>query len=445
VPATPLGTPSSTPTSPTSTATPSPSSDRTPEITYFGVARADDLPQDPTAFDDAGRPIFARAQGQGMTLVVEARRGGRPLQMNAYDPEGGPRGVEFLVSRPLGDGSAAVCDAQPPLVGGVPGFDPPVFSDAPAVDDAIDDLGCRVSDSSGAPRARLEHNACTLIEPQADYGFVGQGSELQFCLPIAKAWGFPLGDTIVAVRVRDVAGLVSAPRELVVRVLTTEPFGCDDEQSLGERVFSLARPASRLLTSASGNDDVSRDPWLPGPLLLCAGPDLSGGVHPLNLREDAVLGLAVADGTTLCAKLTAAGSSGILDCDGGTAADVLAAQATGTSTRVAVDSGLGLDAGTGAAVLRAPIAFVQLPAGSSPNACATVQYPDAPFTAALTTATGTAQVLDADGAVLAEIQATGVNFDCSTWRQAGAATFVLPFPAIGTSAGDVAAALVLAE
>jgi len=429
-----------TPTA-TSMASPSPASG-VPEITYFGVVRADDLPQQPAGVDTAGRPIFMRVQGQGMTLVLEAQRGNRALEFNAYDPEGGPRGVEFLVSRPLGDGSAVVCDTQPPLIGGVPGFDPPVFSDAPAVEAAIDDLGCRVSDGAGAPRGRIAHTACTL-DATSEYGFVEPSSEIQYCLPIAKAWGFPLGDTIVAARVRDVAGQTSAPRELVVRVLSSEPFGCDDPQSLGERAFAVARPASKLLTSLTGSDDVSRDPWLPGPLRICAGPDQSGGVRALALREDAVLGLGAADGSTLCVKLAAAGSGGILDCDGGTAADILAAQTVGSATTV--DSGLGLDAGTGAAVLRAPVAFVQLPAGTPPSACTAAAYPDAAFTAALTTATGAAQVLDARGTVLAEVQASGVNFDCATWRQGGGASFVLPFPAIGTSSGDVAAALVLTE
>jgi hypothetical protein len=408
-----------------------------------GVARADDLPQQPSGVDAAGRPVFVRPQGQGMRLVVEARRGDRPLEMTAYEPDGSRRGVEILVSRPLGDGSPAVCDAQAPLFGGVPGIDPPIFSDAPAVDDAIDDLVCRVSDGTGAPRGRVMTNACTLIDPTAEYGFVEAESELQFCLPIAKAWGFPLGDTIVAARVRDVAGLASPPREIVVRVQGIEPFSCDDEQSLGERVFTVARPGSTLVTSLSGGDDVSRDPWL-GSLDICAGPDLSGGVHPLALRADAVLRLGISDGRTLCVRLTASGSSGILDCDGGTAADVVT-QIAGSDSRITVDTGLGVDAGTGAAVLRVPLAVALLPADVPPGTCDVATQSASTFTAALTTATGIAQILDVDGAVLGEVQASGVNFDCSAWRAPGAAKLVLPFPALATTSGNVAAALVLAE
>jgi hypothetical protein len=438
---TPSGTPTASPpatVAPTSTATPQP-----PEISYFGVARADDLPLDPIAVDAAGRPVFARVQGQGMTVVLEAKRGGRPLDPLAFDPTGGPLGVEFLVSRPLGDGSVAVCDIQPPDIGGVPGTDPPVFSDAPAVLNAISDLGCRVNDGTGAPRGRAETDACTRVEPTSEYGFVDASSDLQYCLPIAQPWSFPMGDTIVAARVRDTAGLISAVSEIVVRVQSAAPFQCDSDSDLGERVFTVTRPGSRLLTSLSGGGDASVDPWLPGPLRICAGPDLGGGVHPLNLRADAVLGFGAADGSTICAKLTALGSTGSLACSAGTPADVLASQDAEGLGRVTVETGLGLDAGTGAAVIRAPIAIVQLPPGASPDACTTMQYPDASFTAALTTATGTAQVLDRSGAVVAAVSVTGVNFDCPTWRDSGPGTLVLPFPAVNTSAGAVAEALVL--
>jgi hypothetical protein len=449
----PTSLPSVTPTktlcacTPTRTLTASPTATDAhgPEVTYFGVARADDLPLDPTLFDADGRAVFVRMQGQGIILVLEGRRGGRPLAVNAYDPNGDLRGVEFLVSRPLGNGSPAVCDAQAPMIGGVPGTNPPVFSDSPAVNDAIDDLGCRVNDGTGAPRGRVDINACTRTEPSSEYGFVNARSELQFCLPIARAWNFPVGDTIVAARVRDVTGAVSPPREIVIRVTPNPPFECDDAQSLGERAFVVTRPDSMLLSSLSGTDDVSTDPWLPGSLRICAGADLGDGLHPLGLREDAVLGLTLTDGTTLCVKLDARGSSGILDCDGDTASDVLAARGAGGATRVVVDTGLGLDAGTGAAVIRAPISLVQLPAGTPPSTCTTTSYPAAQFVAALTTATGVGQILDLDGGVLAEIRATGANFDCSTWRNGGGGKLIVPVPAIGTSAGDVAIALVLAE
>ena len=434
----PTGTAPATPTvtasSPTASASPTPSATPgPPEISYFGVARADDLALEPASFDAAGRPVFTRIQGQGMTIVLEARRGSRPLGETAYDPSGGARGVEFLVARPLGDGSPVVCDVSPPMAGGVPGIDPPVFSDQPEVERAIDDLGCRVNDGTGAPLARVGPNACTRMDPSFEYGFVDATSERQYCLPIARAWNFALGDTIVAARVRDVTGAVSAVREIVVRVQRELPFTCDE--GLGERAFTVRRPPSRLVTSAT-SADASADPWLGGVLRICAGRAVGDGAYQLSLREDAEIGLALADGGTLCARISARGSSGNLDCDGGSAADVRAAQDADGATRIAVDSGLGLDAGTGAATLRAPIAFVQLPVGSTPGDCQAAVYPPS-FNGALTTATGTAQVLARDGEAVAEASATGVSFDCSAWRDGGAGTLVLPFPIADTPAGAV--------
>jgi hypothetical protein len=425
-------TPSATPTE-----TPAP-----PQITFFGVVRADDLPLEPDELDAAGRPVFDRRQGQAMSLVLEAQRGARPLELNAYDPSGGPRGVEFLVSRALGDGSAAVCDTMPPMAGGVPGFDPPVFSDAVAVQQAIDDLGCRVNDGTGAPAARLGQSACTRLEPTFEYGFVDPSSHLQYCLPIARAWSFAVGDTIVAARVRDVAGAFSSTREIVIRVEPEQPFVCD--QGLGERAFVIRRPQSRLVLSDASAADGSVDPWRAATMRICAGRTVGNGIYPLSVREDVVLGVALSGGGVLCAKISARGSGGTIDCDGGTPGDARAVQDVDALTRIAVDSGLGVDAGTGGAVIRAPVAVVQLPAGATVDDCDSAAYPQ-PFNAALTTAAGTAQVLDLDGTVRAEATAAGAPFDCAAWSSGGAGALAMPFPLVNSPSGDRAAVLVLAE
>lgn len=431
--------PTATATVPPATATP-----ELPEITYFGMARADDAVLTLPLSDDAGRPIFVPVHGQGITIVLEARHGVRPLGRTAYDPSGGLRGVDFLVSRALGDGSPVVCDDVLPDIGGVPGIDPPVFSDDPTVVDAIDDLGCRVNDGTGAPIARGLQSACTRSKPSDEYAFVDPASELQYCLPIAEAWSFAVGDTIVAARVRDVSGVLSATREIVVRVPPEQPFTC--ETGLGERDFTVRRASSSLLTSAIGPGDASTDPWAVATLRICAGGDIGDGLHPLTIREDAVLGLALADGGVLCAKISARGSNGSLDCDGGTPAGVLATQDPAGLRRVTVDTGLGLDAGTGAATIFAPIAVLQLPAGSTPDACQTADYPSG-FSGALTTAAGTAQVIELDGTVVAEASGTGASFDCSNWKAGGVGALVMPFPLVNppSGEGDLAAVLELRE
>ena len=214
------GTVTGTPTnSPTPTVTPFP-----PRITHLGVARADNVPETPAPeVDLEGRLIYERRQGHGIWIIVEAERGTLPIEPQAYDPAGGLPGLQLLVSNPLGDGSAAVCDFDrfdPDSTHGVPGTNPPVFSDAPAVVAAINDLGCRVDDGGGAPFARAKSaDACTKSDVAPfGYGFVDPFSDVQFCLFIDSAWPFPEGDTIVAARVSDGVGTPSTPREIVIHV-----------------------------------------------------------------------------------------------------------------------------------------------------------------------------------------------------------------------------------
>ncbi len=416
---------------PTITATPVP-----PELLMFGVVRADDLLQEPDGFDSEGRPIFVRAQGQGMSLVVEARRGGARLLTQAYDPDGAPAGVEFVVSRPLGDGSTAVCDLDETRIGGVPGVPPPFFTGSAAERDAIADLGCRVNDGTGQPVGRTATAACTR-DAGAIFGFTDARAELQYCLPIARAWGFPSGDTIVAARVRDIGGTVSAVREIVIRVEGSD-FACDG--GLGERVFTPNRPGSVLLIN-SEEGDVSTGGWQVDPLRLCAGAEISDGVHPLTLREDVQFRFATVDGGVLCGTIRARGANGLLDCDGGLPLDVRAVMTAG-DPRIVVDSGIGAPAGTGAASLNATIRLRTLPVGASPVDCIGAGG-GVEFLGALTTATGTAEVHDTDGEIEATLSVTGIPFDCGRWRIANdPAAFVLPIPAIGTPAGTVAAAIV---
>jgi hypothetical protein len=361
------------------------------------VARASDEPQMPDLYDDEGRPVFVRLFGSGMTLIVEARRGNRgpAVGRSAYDEEGGAPDMQMLVSRALGNGSPAVCDYN-----------------------------------------RLE--SCTGVN--GIFGPVNPESEVQYCLPIASKWAFPVGDTIVAVRVRDERDALSEPMEIVIRVLQSEDASC---VGLGERSITLARPASQFFSSAAGEDDASLDPWLEGPIRICAGPDIGGGIHPLSLRADAVFGFQVLDGSALCVKLAAFGSEGSLDCNGGTPADVLVTQDLPDGP--VLQSGLGVDAGTGAATLSLPVAIVALPAGSSAAECTTTSFGGA-FRTVLTTATASAVVTNTSQGGDASIEATGTNFDCEAWTTTdGPGTFVFAFPATQTVVGVTATAIVLAD
>jgi hypothetical protein len=126
--------------------------------------------------------------------------------------------LQVEVSRKLGDGSFAVCDDGDPTFGGVPAVNPFDFSAAEAP--AINDLACRFKDGQGQPVARNKDYPCTRFPPELEYHFVDPTTTVQFCGVIDEPFSFQTGDTIVAARVRDIAGNVSAVAQLVIRVAT---------------------------------------------------------------------------------------------------------------------------------------------------------------------------------------------------------------------------------
>lgn len=194
-----------------------------PDIVHLGIASGDDAPQEPSGVDDQGRPIYTWPVGQGFTLIVEARPGSTraAVGFQAASPnEEMLPDLQMIVSRPLGDGNATVCDADLPTPGGVPAVVPLEFGPAPEVVHAINDLGCRSEDGYGLPMGRRSSNPCTRIPPANDAAFVRSrgATQAQFCVPIARAWAFPEGDTVVAVRVRDIQGTTGAVREMVIRI-----------------------------------------------------------------------------------------------------------------------------------------------------------------------------------------------------------------------------------
>lgn len=123
--------------------------------------------------------------------------------------------LQMIVSRPLGDGSVAVCDEMPEARGGVPAT--AAFAPDQTTANAINDLGCRFKDAAGEPGGVGPADACTRL-PDGTDAFWGEGSTVQFCSLIDRPFGFPPGDTLVRVRLRDAAGNLSAVASLVVRV-----------------------------------------------------------------------------------------------------------------------------------------------------------------------------------------------------------------------------------
>lgn len=187
------------------------------------MTRADDTLVASTGTLPDGTQIFERSAGHGFSLVLEGRPGGTgaavgnsAFNWNPNDPTVLPD-LQMEVSRPLGDGSTAVCDDSGSMLGGVPAINPPDFSPIQSVADAINDLACRFTNETGSPGGRNGSNACTLFA-DGTFHFEDATSTIQFCGQIDAPVSFPVGDTLVTARIRDVAGHLSAPASILIRV-----------------------------------------------------------------------------------------------------------------------------------------------------------------------------------------------------------------------------------
>lgn len=232
---TPTRTPTARPGSPTATPSRSPTRSRTPTpsptvtatatqalgpaVSFLGLTRSDDTLIAPSGIAD-GLPIFVHPTGTGFSIVVEGTFGssGAPLGISAFQSDGSSfPDLQVQVSRPLGNGSRAVCDESAPNAGGVPAVNPPSFEPTQTNIDAVNDLGCRFVDGNGLPVGRKDTEACVQFQT-GEHGFVGADSRIQFCGLMTSVLQFPPGDTLVTVRLRDMAGNVGPIAQMVVRV-----------------------------------------------------------------------------------------------------------------------------------------------------------------------------------------------------------------------------------
>ncbi|HVO27896.1 MAG TPA: dockerin type I repeat-containing protein [Candidatus Margulisiibacteriota bacterium] len=204
----------------TRTATLTPVGPSGPVITFFGVTRADDTLVAPSGTTPDGVRIYQRSGGTGFSLVVEGAPGpsGSPVGRSAFAGSATSfPDLQVEVSRPLGNGSKAVCDRSGSMAGGVPAVDPPSFDETPAVVAAVNDLSCRFLNGSDMPVARSRDEACIMF-PNGELGFAKQPSTLQFCGFITRFMEFPSGETLVTARLRDQAGNAGAPAQIVISV-----------------------------------------------------------------------------------------------------------------------------------------------------------------------------------------------------------------------------------
>jgi len=187
-----------------------------PTITFFGAARADGTRVEPQSVDKSGVPTYLSTAGSGFMLVVEAKPGESELEVSrsvfAYvenDPTVRPD-LEIESTRDLGNGSRDVCDRRRPSIGGIPGINPPSFAETAKVSDAINDFSCRFE-------TFIESESSCTLAPNGDYAFLSPDSTTQFCMIVAKAYGFPVGDTLLSVRLRDADGNPGPIKQMRIR------------------------------------------------------------------------------------------------------------------------------------------------------------------------------------------------------------------------------------
>lgn len=207
----------------TSSATPTPTTPPPtigPTVTYFGVAEANGVAATPIGFTSDQVPIFRRTVPQGFLIVVEGKPGPSnrlvgisTFNWNPMDANALPD-LQIVSSRPLGDGSAEVCDFMSATIGGVPAVDPPRFFGTQQIADRVNDLACRFEGR------RSVTEACTVQQGSGDPRFLGSGSTVQFCTSpgVGAEIAFPPGDTRLTVRLRDVGGYPGNPASIVIRV-----------------------------------------------------------------------------------------------------------------------------------------------------------------------------------------------------------------------------------
>lgn len=184
-----------------------------PIVSFIGAARADGSPAEAESVDKHGVATYLSSVGSGFMLVIEGKPGLSGLDpgrsVYSYEPDDPSKRPDLQVesSRDLGDGSPAVCDRRRPNLGGIPGIHPANFGDSKRVSDALNDFGCRFE-------TFVESDSSCTVAATGDYAFRNKETTTQFCMIVARAWAFPVGDTVLTVRLRDTEGNLGPPKQL---------------------------------------------------------------------------------------------------------------------------------------------------------------------------------------------------------------------------------------
>jgi hypothetical protein len=206
---------------------------------------------------------------------------------------------------------------------------------------------------------------------------------------------------------------------------------------------------SGLFTTGLSGANASNGPddgFAPGPMHLELGAPDANGVAQLRLTQDVDIPIGIVDGTCLCFKLLAAGGTGSVDCNGGTAYDTQAVRPAGsTSFAWTATSGLGSPSGPGDGDLLVMGLFERVMMSCAAADCPHHTYTDPPNLFAFTTTTATS-VQQTTGAPLTLAITGGQPFDCAHFGTANSGGILAaPAPTTIDPIGDVSNVFRLGE
>jgi hypothetical protein len=174
-------------------------------------------------FDGQGRRIFETKNGQ-VIIVVEGKAGVSGFPPGSSLVPGGPDNrpdIQIQSTLPLGEPDPqvpSVCPPGPSSVDmGVPGIDPPNFSEDPTVTAAINDFACRFDPFVGLAAP------CTILDASRDPKVVNPSASVQFCNFVAANAPLKPGEAILTVKLRDSQKNTGPTAQIVVRVATPTP------------------------------------------------------------------------------------------------------------------------------------------------------------------------------------------------------------------------------
>jgi hypothetical protein len=168
----------------------------------------------------AGSPPVFVASGQSgrCRLVVEGKKGASGLDPASqthptypYAADGRPD-LQIEASNPLGNGNPAVDCFTRPNSDGIPPIEPPDFGPGDAITSALQDFSCRFFGNS------LSASCLMTSDSSAVLGKASAFPTVQYCDDVGLGQAFPVGSTVLTVRLRDSAGNIGPPYQIVVQV-----------------------------------------------------------------------------------------------------------------------------------------------------------------------------------------------------------------------------------